>query len=285
MKSIGLILFSCFSMLQCADSGKLTYLTKLPEKLGENSGIISLKDSTLWLIEDRGNTDEIYKVDFNGNLLSKFKVKNAKNYDWEDLAADEKGNVYIGDFGNNHNKRKNLVIYKLPNPELEKGEKIEAEKIEFNYPEQKDFPPVIAKLNFDAEAFFYRDSALYIITKNRTIPFTGEAFIYKIPAVVGTHSAQFIGKFTTCMNDIICQVTAADISPNGATAVLLGYGKLWVFTDFNGDDFSKGKMRTIDLRTNTQLESICFLNNKTLLVSDEERGGTGGNVYAFTLEK
>lgn len=285
MKNIGLILFSCFSMVGCTISGQLTYITKLPKKLDENSGIITLKDSTLWLIEDRGNTDEIYKVDFNGNLLRELKVKNAKNYDWEDLAADEKVNVYIGDFGNNHNNRKNLVIYKLPNPELEKGEKIEAEKIEFNYPQQKDFPPVVAKLNYDAEAFFYRGNALYIITKNRTIPFTGEAFIYKIPAVVGTHSAQLVGKFTTCMNDVICQVTAADISPDGTTVALLGYGKLWVFTDFSGDDFSNGNMKTVDLGASTQLESICFSNNQTVLISDEERGGTGGNLYAFSLDK
>ena len=269
----------------CKNHGQLTYITKLPKNLGENSGIITLRDSTLWLVEDRGNDDDIYKVDFNGNLLKELNVANAKNHDWEDLAEDKEGNIYIGDFGNNSNKRKDLVIYKIPNPEFESGKKIDAEKIKFNYPDQKEFPPVVAELNYDAEAFFYHKDFLYIITKNRTIPFSGEAFIYKIPATPGEYSAELVGKFITCKQDVICQVTSADISQDGSTIAILGYGKLFLFTDFKWDDFSKGKMKTINLGTTTQLESICFLNNETLLLTDEERANTGGNLYSLKLKK
>lgn len=285
MKTILLVLLPCSILLGCANSGKLTFITKLPKKLGENSGIVTMKDSTLWLVEDRGNDDDIYKVDFNGNLLKDLNVNNAKNHDWEDLTKDKEGNIYIGDFGNNSNKRKDLVIYKIPNPEFETGKKIDAEKIKFSYPEQKDFPPVVAELNYDAEAFFYHKDFLYVITKNRTIPFSGEAFIYKIPARSGEHSAELVGKFITCKQDVICQVTAADISQDGSTIAILGYGKLFLFTDFKWDDFSKGKMKTINLGVTTQLESICFVNNETLLLSDEERGNTGGNLYALKLRK
>ena len=284
MKINFIVLYLCSVLLGCSNIGKLTYITKLPKKLGENSGMVTIVDSTIWLIEDRGNKDEIYKVDFKGNLLKDLKVKNAKNHDWEDLARDENGNTYIGDFGNNSNKRKDLVIYKIPNPEIEAGEKIDAVKIKFSYQDQKYFPPAVAELNYDAEAFFYQNNSLYIITKNRTIPFSGEAFIYKVPAVQGEHIAQLIGKFITCKKDVICQVTAADISDDGTKIALLGYGKLWIFTDFKWDDFSKGKMKTIDLGATTQLESICFLNNDTLLLSDEERGNTGGNLYSLKLK-
>jgi len=284
MKAILLVLLPCSMLLGCANIGKLTYITKLPKNLGENSGIVSIKDSTIWLIEDRGNNDEIYKVGFNGKLTRKLKVKNAKNHDWEDLAQDKEGNIFIGDFGNNSNNRKDLVIYKIPNPEFEKGEKINAEKIKFNYPDQKDFPPVVAELNYDAEAFFYHKGFLYVITKNRTIPFSGQAFIYKIPAEPGEHSAELVGKFVTCKQDVICQVTAADISQDGSTIAVLSYGKLFLFTGFKWDDFSKSKMKTINLEVNTQLESICFLNNHTLLFSDEERGDTGGNLYSLKLK-
>ena len=137
-KYVVLTFFLCLT-LGCKNHGQLTYITKLPKNLGENSGIITLRDSTLWLVEDRGNDDDIYKVDFNGNLLKNLNVDNAKNHDWEDLAEDKEGNIYIGDFGNNSNKRKDLVIYKIPNPEFETGKKIDAEKIKFSYPDQKDF--------------------------------------------------------------------------------------------------------------------------------------------------
>lgn len=285
MKKASTLVLISLAFIGCNNLGKLTYVTKLPKSLKENSGIAKISDSTLWVVEDHGNQDEIFKVNFKGDLIKQLKVKNAKNVDWEDLTLDEKDNLYIGDFGNNHNKRKNLVIYKLPNPEFEKGDKITAEKIAFSYPDQQEFPPKVADLNYDAEAFFYRDGHLYIITKNRTIPFSGETFIYKVPAVSGVHKAVQVDKFITCKTEVSCQVTSADISPDQKTVVLLGYGTLWIFTDFKGDDFSKGSMRTIKLGVSTQLESICFLNNDTLLLSDEERANTGGNLYSLKLSK
>lgn len=93
MKKLSVLLILVI-LSSCSNYGQLTYITKLPKKLGENSGIVSIKDSTMWLIEDRGNSDELYKVDFKGNLLRELKVKNAKNHDWEDLAED-KGETFI----------------------------------------------------------------------------------------------------------------------------------------------------------------------------------------------
>lgn len=281
-KYFGVALLSL--LMSCSNYGQLTLITELPKKLEENSGIVSYGKSDVWIIEDGGNLDEIYKVGFNGKIKKSFKVENAKNQDWEDLANDKKGNIYIGGFGNNYNDRENLVIYKLPNPEKEKGSKIRAEKIKFNYPEQKKFPPKDSKLLYDTEAFFYYNDSLYIITKNRTKPFDGKAMVYKVPATKGNHNAKLIGSFITCLDYKSCQVTSADISPDGKKIAVLGYGKLWVFTHFSMDDFTKGTMQTIDLKTNTQLESVCFKDNNTLLLSDEERGLTGRNLYSYKLK-
>lgn len=269
----------------CAHNyGQLTYVTKLPHKLTENSGIVPAKDSTLWFVMDRGNPDKIYQVNYEGDLLKELKVKNAKNHDWEDLASDG-DNVYIGDFGNNSNDRKNLAIYKIPNPNAATGDDIEAIKIEFNYPEQKDFPPKKKKLLFDAEAFFYYQNNFYIVTKNRTHPFNGEALLYKVPAIEGKHQAQYLGSFVPPKGKINGQVTSADISPDGRTIVLLGNGTLWVFTDFTMDNFlSTGTLKTIDLGVYTQLESVCFTNNNTLLLSDEESSKIGRNLYSYILK-
>jgi hypothetical protein len=285
MKSFTVVLLTFFLLLSCSNFGQLTYVTKLPKKLDENSGIVYYSDSTAWFIEDNGNPDEIYQVDFLGNLLKEVEVKNAKNGDWEDLAKDENGNLYIGDFGNNVNNRKDLVIYKLPNPQNESGDKIKAEQIRFNYPEQTEFPPEREKLFYDAEAFFYHSEFLYIITKNRANPFPGDALLYKVPAHEGKFNAEYIGNFKTCEDWETCQITAADISPDGKTIVLLSYGKLWVIENFTFDDFSKGKIKEIDLGVRTQLESVCFLDKNTLLLSDEKRMNTGGNLYSFKMPK
>ena len=272
------------SLVSCSNYGQLKFITKLPKKIDEASGIVQLKDSTAWLINDSGDADKIYKVNFQGELLREFKVDNAKNKDWEDLAKDEKGNVYIADIGNNNNRRQELIIYKVPNPEKEKGSRIEAKKIKFSYPDQKKFPPKKKNLKYDAEASFYWDNHIYIITKNRADPFDGEALIYKVPSKKGTYEATRVGSFFPCKEFATCRITAADISPDGQKIVLLSYGKLWLFTEFSGDDFTNGKIQFIDLGATTQLEAVCFKDNDNLLLADEQSHGTGRNLYSFSLD-
>lgn len=276
---ISILILSSFSC-----QSKLTIITELPKELNENSGIVSFNTNNAWFIEDGGNTDNIYQVDYQGKIIKNLDVKGAKNKDWEDLTKDDQGNVYIADIGNNESKRKDLVIYKIPNPELAKGAKIESEEIKFYYPEQKKFPPKKKHLCYDAESLFYRNDFLYIITKNRAHPFNGEAFIYKIPAKKGNHKAKLVDTFSLCKDWNTCQITSADISPNGKKLALLSYGKLFIVTDFKGDNFSNGTIKTIDLGTSNQLESICFLDEKTLLLSDEKKGPTGRNLYSYKLD-
>ncbi|NJB71110.1 hypothetical protein GGR42_001572 [Saonia flava] len=281
-KYFGILLLGFLT--SCSNYGQLSHITDLPKKLEENSGLVYYTKENVWLIEDNGNLDEIYNVNFEGKIKKKLKVSNAKNHDWEDLTKDKEGNIYIGDFGNNQNDRKDLVIYKIPNPEKEKGKKIKAEKIKFNYPEQKEFPPKDFKMYYDTEAFFHQNDSLYIITKNRTKPFDGKALIYKIPASPGSYKAEFISSFVPCLDWKNCQVTSADISSNGKKIAILSYGKLWIFSDFTFPDFTKGKMEMIDLETSNQLESVCFKDNNTLLLSDEKKGPTGRNLYFYKLK-
>lgn len=280
-----LYLFAIFVLYSCTNHGQLSLVTKLPKKLDENSGMVHLKNSTVWFIQDGGNSDKIYQMDFKGNLINELKVKNATNVDWEDLTTDPSGNMYIGDFGNNDGKRKDLVIYQVPNPETEKGDKIKAVPIRFKYPGENLVSKGNKQLQFDAEAMFFRDDFLYIITKNRKISSSGDAGIYRVPARKGTYTAELVGKFNFCALEETCRVTGATISPDGQMVVLLGRGKLWVFTDFKGANFTLGQMKTIDLKVTTQLEAICFLNDGILLLSDEKKGNTGRNLYRFHLRK
>jgi hypothetical protein len=279
-----LYLFLCVVSISCAQhDGQLTFICDLPNKFNENSGITTLQNDKIWLIEDNGNDDVIYEVSTKGERLREFKVKNARNNDWEDLTKDDKGNLYIGDFGNNNNDRKDLVIYKIPNPTAEPGDKIEAEKINFKYPEQKEYPPSPSKRKYDTEALFFLDSMLYIITKDRSNPFSGEALIYTVPAQAGNYDATMVGTFRTCNKSTTCQITSAAISPDKKKIVLLGYGTLWLITNYQLPDFSKGTVQFIDLGVRTQLEAVCFKDNSTILLSDEKNRGTGQNLYSFKL--
>ena len=263
---------------------RLKVICKLPSKLNENSGLAYYGGQQVWIIEDNGNRDEIYAVNFNGELVKSFSVKNGQNQDWEDLAQDESGRLFIGDFGNNDNKRKDLAIYLLPSPEEEKGEKIKAKKIEFNYPEQKEFPPSAKERLYDAEAFFYHQGYFYLFTKNRTKPFSGESLVYRVEVKEGKQEAKLLGVLTTCTTERFCKITSAALSPSGKRLVLMGYGKMWLINNPNMDRLPESKLEMIDLEWPTQMESVCFKDENTLLISDEQSESRGRYLYQYQLD-
>ncbi|KAB7528298.1 hypothetical protein F8C76_10535 [Flagellimonas olearia] len=285
MIRISFILAFC-ALQACAQRtyyGQLEWLGEFPSKLTEVSGLETNSHGDIWVVQDSGNKDEIYKVDSTAQILETYKIDHAKNKDWEDLAMDLQGNLYIGDFGNNSNERKDLTIYKVSHAQLDKKEP-NAKKIRFNYPEQKRFPPKKNKLLFDTEGFFHWQGFLYIFTKNRTRPYTGETLVYRVPDTEGDYDAEFLGSLFLCMDQDHCSVTGADISPDGKSIALLTYGFVFLLTDFDFHDLSKAQSKTIDLNCDTQIESIGFLDNGTLLLADEERKKTGRNLYRLRLK-
>ena len=263
--------------------GNLDKLGKFPSKLKEVSGMEVDEDGKIWVIEDSGNKDNIYRVDKNGDIKESLEIDHAKNKDWEDLAMDTEGDLYIGDFGNNKNAREDLVIYKVPHDEMDKKEP-NADRIEFNYPQQKDFPPEKDSLYFDTEGFFHLNDHLYIFTKNRTRPYSGKTLVYRIPDKEGEYEAEYLGSLFLCSDQDHCSVTSADISPDGKTIALLSYGFAFLLTDFSTPDFTKSTIKIINLQTDTQIESICFYDNNTLLIADEENNHGGRKLYQYKFQ-
>nr|WP_297787113.1 hypothetical protein [uncultured Allomuricauda sp.] len=281
-----LVLISLLIVAQaCAQKtylGKLDQLGKFPSKLKEVSGMEVTKDGKIWVIEDSGNKDKIYRVDKDGDIKESLKIDHAKNKDWEDLALDNDGNLYIGDFGNNGNEREDLIIYKIPEDEMDKKEP-NADKIEFKYPQQNDFPPKRDSLYFDTEGFFHLKDYLYIFTKNRTRPYSGKTLIYRVPDKEGEYEAEFLGSLFLCADQDHCSVTSADISPDGRTIALLSYGFVFLLSDFQAPEFTNSSIKIIDLNTDTQIESVCFKSNKKLLIADEQNKYGGRKLYEFIL--
>jgi len=72
------ILFYCLPIIftSCTNYGQLKVVTDLPSSLEEISGMASYNDSTIWALEDNGNKDEIYQVNFKGDIVKSLKVKN-----------------------------------------------------------------------------------------------------------------------------------------------------------------------------------------------------------------
>ncbi|MDX1278426.1 SdiA-regulated domain-containing protein [Oceanihabitans sediminis] len=276
-------LFILVILLQFSCKTKdLRTLADLPSILKEVSGTEVIENSnTLWMVNDSGNKPILYGLDRKGNIKKELKIQ-AKNNDWEDLTSDNEGNIYIGDFGNNDNKRKNLTILKVQAKDLNSESKVAIEKISFYYPEQNKFPPKKSNRHFDCEAFFFYKDSLYLFTKSRDKRDFGKTNLYKIPAKEGNHEAKFISSLTTC-NESHCWITSADISSDGKKVVLLSSKSVWLFTDFEKDDFLSGRLKEYSLGFISQKESISFKDSTSVYITDERKSGTGGKLYEFPL--
>lgn len=242
---------------------KISKIGKLPAVVNESSGLARSKNAGSFLTHnDSGGKPELYEFDINGKLLSTETVPDAKNRDWEDLAQDENGTIYIGDFGNNSNQRNDLAIYKY-----KPGSP--TEKISFSYQNQSIKPSSSKSPAFNCEAFFYHKNQLYLFSKEYDK--NGSVKLYSLPVQSGNYSLSPMDSIR-----ISSPVTAADISPDGKTFVLLTYGKILLF-EVSGDkiDFSKPKgcFRFVKKQT----EAILFLNNTDMLVTNEQ-----GDMYRIT---
>ncbi|MDI9258431.1 hypothetical protein [Flavobacterium sedimenticola] len=275
---LGFVLVGCQR-----DHSTLNVVASLPVDLKEVSGIQMNPDkNALFLIEDSGNDNFLYLFGFNnGNLVATLVA--AENTDWEDLTSDKDSNLYLGDFGNNDNDRKDLCIYKI-NPIAKNDVIIPDYKVSFYYPEQTEFPPSKKELWYDCEAFFERNGFFYLFTKNRSKGFDGTTLIYKVPNKEGHHAAQLLGKYKTGEDYNDSAVTGAAISPDGSKFVLLSHSKVWLFEHFEGDNFLNGKITQLELHHYSQKEAVCFKDNSTLLIADEKDKKTGGRLYEVRLK-
>ena len=278
--AVSIVLLAC----QQQSNDDLKTLYSLPKKLKEVSGITYFPETNIiYTLEDSGNKNAIYALNSKGKLEKTITISNAENVDWEDITKDKTGNIYIGDFGNNDNERRDLCIYKVAKNELNKDVASAEYKISFSYPEQTEFPPKKKELFYDVEGFFEHNGFFYLFTKNRSKGFDGTAFIYKIKNAKGTQKAVKIGEFKTCSNYNHCVLTSATISPDGKKVILLSHDKIVLFKGFKGDLFHKGSQTEISLNHFSQKEAIVFKDNNTLLVADEKTNKIGGNVYEFKL--
>ena len=272
------------SALSCTGTEPATLKTVASLQLEEVSGIEYMPDGSLWALEDSGNSNKIYRLGENGKIAHTLTLTDAENTDWEDMTSDTEGNLYIGDFGNNDNNRKNLAIYKLSAADLNGESAKVAQRTEFYYPEQTEFPPKKSRWMFDAEAFCLYNGYFYIFTKNRSKMFDGSFYVYRVPNLPGPHKAEKIGKLKSCSNYRKCAIAGADISPDGKTIALISGGKIWLVTGFTENDFSAADVKEVVLQSITQKEGITFKDENTLLIADEKEKKSGGKLYSFSID-
>lgn len=285
------LLLGCISIVSHAQitelklGAPLQFIADLPKAIPEASGLQMSSSKILWTFND-GGVPVLYGLDTTGALVKTIYLNHTNN-GWEDLARDDNGNFFLGNFGNNTNKRKDLKVYSLGDPEAVTAKIYNAELIKFRYSDQKKFPPSESVMNFDMDAFISWDNALYMFSKNRTKPFTGYTKIYTLPAKPGEYVATlvdsiFLGNKGHAMN---YWVTSADVSPDKKTIVLLSHDKMWLIRNpRKGKPLSTSKIYLVPLNNFSHKAGVCFSGNSKLYIVDElEMGLIGGKLYSLDL--
>ena len=220
-----------------------------------------------WAVNDSGNPATILPISSAGKVVSVsgqgIAVTGARNIDWESLAIDHSGKLYICDVGNNYSKRKVLQIYRISEPNLGSSASEKAEIIRVRYPDQQKNNS--DKLLYDCEAAFVFKKKLYLLTKRLHDSATT---LYRLDK-----------KEKNTVNDLTLvrtypiggYVTAADISPDQKILAVLTYKSLWLFHDFPNDDFFNGRKQQITLKEAGQIESVVFTGSKELLLVNETK--------------
>ena len=263
--------FLLISILSCnAQNTALNTEFVLPGVIPEASGMVVLQNH-FWIINDSGNAPKLYKMDFSGGLVDSIYIKEG-NVDWEDLTIDPNGNIYIGDFGNNTNDRKDLVIYKVLYTDLTK-DTISPQEIHFNYGNQTSFPPQANQMNFDCEAFIWYADHLLLFTKNRSE--SNQTKIYRISDVPGNYTTYPLDSIPT--NGWI---TSASLSFNKMHLMLLSEDSLFVVNNFSDQNFQGTSVDTITF-DKSQKEAIYMDGNGKVFISEEAENG--GSNYMFSL--
>ncbi len=255
----------------------------LPQEVHESSGLLWW-DGLVWTLNDSGGENKLYGIDLrSGKIVRRITVAGAENHDWESLAMDSEY-VYIGDFGNNSGWRKDLRIYRIPKRFHGQSEEITvpADVIRFRYPEQHSFVRLPLATRWDCEAFLARNDTLFLFTKDWKWEQTS---LYQLPAVPGEYDARLVDSF-----NVRGLVTGAALSPDRKVLVLSGYESfypyLWVFYDFPGTSFFRGKAVKVRYPEyfRAQTEGVTFLDEDTILVSSETTR-LPGRIYAFSLKE
>lgn len=193
----------------------------LPGPLHETSGAAMSRRhaGAWWSINDSGNAPEVFALDSAGRMLGRARVRGARNRDWEDMAAGPCAGgagdcLYVADVGDNDNERREVAVYRVPEPALEDDSTAAAERFLARYP---DGPR-------DAEAFFVLpDGGAYVVTKGTREPVE----LYRLPlAASGTAVMERVRVLDPRERQPPDRVTGAAATADGRWIAIRTYARL-----------------------------------------------------------
>jgi hypothetical protein len=227
-------------------------------RIKESSGVVASRRyaDVFWTHNDGGGPKKqvLYAIDREGDTRGSFPVNGVTLHDWEDIAIDNAGHMYIGDIGNNDAKRDTLAVYEIdePNPQAGAGSVSQKRAWKLKFPEAP----------FDCESLFVWKDQGYVISK---VFDKARAQIFRFP-LKDTNEPLTLELVAT--TEIESPVTGADISADGRLLGLVAKNGAYVFR-IDGD-----VTRVINVNPhhtklkNMHIEGCCFVPEGLLATSE-----------------
>ncbi len=268
-----MVTLSFASVLGAQESGYMApqvISTVRIEGLIESSGLAASRKypGVFWTHNDGEKIPHLYAFDRAGKKRGRVRITGAKIYDWEDIAIGPGNHIYIGDIGDNNRRRKNIVVYRVEEPEPGSAKSKSAQAIVLRYP---DGP-------HDAESLLVhpKTGEIYIVTKargkdTRTRVYKARAGA-KSPAVL-KQVAEVRLPNESPLTLLIGRATGGAISPDGTHVVLCDYFRAYEAALPAGGGFDavwKQRWKPIELGRRAQGEGVCYRHDgKAVLASSE----------------
>jgi hypothetical protein len=163
--------------LLCAALGLSSALELLgkfgAQTIPEASGIVKSRryPGIFWVHNDSGNPPLLFAIRSDGRIVRQFRLQ-VPNIDWEDIAIDDQGHLYLGDIGNNGGALPVRMIYRIdePDPAAPADRPLAILAATFY---------ALPKSNrFDAEGLFYDRGSAIVVAKYQD---RREAELFSIP--------------------------------------------------------------------------------------------------------
>ena len=235
-------------------------------RIVESSGVIASRRyaDVFWTHNDGGGPKKqvLYAIDRKSNTRASFSVIDVTLHDWEDIAIDDAGHLYIGDIGNNEAKRDALTVYEIdePNPQAKTGSVSPKRAWKLKFPGAP----------FDCESLFVWKDQGYVVSK---VFDKARAQIFRFPL---KETNQPVTLELVATTKIESPVTGGDISADGTLLGLVAKNGAYVFR-IDGDVTRVSNTNPHYTRLkNEHIEGCCFVP-QGLLATSERR-----TIFLFT---
>jgi hypothetical protein len=236
-----------------------------PASLTESSGVVGCRFNTnvFWTHND-GHRQTLYAITRTGSEVAEFTVDTPRLRDWEDIANDAQGHLYVADIGNNNAVRSELAVYQFDEPDPQKS----PGPLKVNASWKLHFPGK----PFDCESLFIWKDYGYVISK----VFNDEsAEIYRFPLTA--QKEPFVLEFVAKL-PVTSPVTGADISLDGKQLALVCKSGAYLF-QIDGEVSRAGIVTPSRVKFRMgQIEGCCFVPEGVLATSEKRE------IFLFTNE-